>query len=57
VRLLLSGVILTAKAALDRNPKATEPELQQALSNVICRCFVQTRMMKAITRYAKERGV
>lgn len=53
----LSGVLLTAKAALDRNPKATEPELQQALSNVICRCFVQTRMMKAITRYAKERGV
>jgi nicotinate dehydrogenase subunit A len=53
----LSGVILTAKAALDRNPKATEPELQQALSNVICRCFVQTRMMKAITRYARERAV
>lgn len=53
----LSGVILTAKAALDRNPRATEPELQQALSNVICRCFVQTRMMKAITRYAKERAV
>src|SRR6187401_1707113 len=25
----LSGVILTAKAALDRNPKAAEPELQQ----------------------------
>src|SRR6188768_2336761 len=36
----LSGVILTAKALLDRNPKATEPELQQALSTVICRCFV-----------------
>ena len=47
----LSGVILTAKVALDRNPKATGAQLQQALSNVLCRCGTHTRMFKAITRY------
>jgi len=50
----LSGVILTAKVALDRNPKATGAQLRQALSNVLCRCGAHTRMMKAITRYQQE---
>jgi nicotinate dehydrogenase subunit A len=48
----LSGVMLTAKALLDQNPKATDAEIQQAMSGVICRCFANTRMMKAIKRYA-----
>ncbi len=50
----LNGVILTAKALLDRNPQATQPEIQQALSGVLCRCFVQVRMIRAIQRYARE---
>jgi nicotinate dehydrogenase subunit A len=50
----LSGVILTAKAALDANPKATDAELRQALSNVLCRCGTHTRMLKAVKRYAQE---
>jgi nicotinate dehydrogenase subunit A len=50
----LSGVILTAKVALDRNPKATGAQLQQALSTVLCRCGAHTRMMKAIRRYQQE---
>ena len=49
----LSGVILTAKALLDQNPKASETEIQQALSGVLCRCFVHSRMLKAIGRYAE----
>ena len=51
----LSGVMLTAKAFLDRNPKATAPEIEQALEHVLCRCFVHVRMMRAIERYAQER--
>src|SRR5204863_3760871 len=47
----LSGVMLTAKVALDRNPRATGAQLQQALSNVLCRCGAHTRMMKAIRKY------
>ena len=49
----LSGVILTAKAFLDKNPKASEEQLQQALSTVLCRCFTHTRMHAAILRYQK----
>ena len=47
----LSGVILTTKAFLDRNPKAGKEDLRQALSGVLCRCFVHTRMLRAIERY------
>src|SRR6266852_8643524 len=46
----LNGVILTAKAALDQNPKASESEIQQALSGVLCRCFTHVRMQAAIER-------
>lgn len=47
----LSGVILTAKAALDENPQASDSDLQDALSGVLCRCFTHTRMMRAIKKY------
>src|SRR5947207_10345109 len=52
----LSGVILTAKAFLDQNPKATDPQIQQAMSTVLCRCFAHTRMLRAIKRYAQEKA-
>ena len=52
----LSGVILTAKAFLDQNPKATDPQIQQAMSTVLCRCFAHTRMLRAIKRYAREKA-
>jgi len=48
----LSGVILTAKAFLDQNPRATDAEIQRSLSGVLCRCFTHTRMLRAIRRYA-----
>jgi nicotinate dehydrogenase subunit A len=49
----LNGVILTAKAFLDKNPRASEQQVQQALSNVLCRCYANVRMLKAVNRYAK----
>ncbi len=51
----LSGVILTAKAYLDEHPKASDAEIQQALARVLCRCFVHTRMLRAIARYRDGR--
>jgi nicotinate dehydrogenase subunit A len=48
----LNGVILTAKALLDERPRATDADIRQALSTVQCRCFVHTRMLRAIARYA-----
>jgi nicotinate dehydrogenase subunit A len=53
----LSGVILTAKAFLDENPHATREQIRQAMAGVLCRCFVHTRMWRAIDRYAQARHV
>jgi nicotinate dehydrogenase subunit A len=50
----LNGVILTAKALLDKNPKATEKEIQEGMSRVLCRCFTHTRMLRAIGRARQE---
>ena len=51
----LSGVILSAKAVLDQNPKATDDQIRQALAGVLCRCFAHARMFKAIQKYANAR--
>jgi nicotinate dehydrogenase subunit A len=49
----VNGIIMTAKAFLDKNPSATEAEIQQAMSGVLCRCFTHVRMLAAIKRYAQ----
>jgi nicotinate dehydrogenase subunit A len=49
----LSGVILTAKAVLDRNPAAPDQEIREALGGVLCRCFTHNRMLRAIRKYAE----
>ena len=50
----LNGVILTAKAFLDQNPKATDAQVQQAMSGVLCRCFANVRMLHAIKQYREK---
>jgi nicotinate dehydrogenase subunit A len=49
----LNAIIMTAKAFLDKNPKATNEQIQQAMSGVLCRCFTHVRMLRAIKRYAQ----
>ena len=51
----LSGVILEAKVLVDTNPNPSDQDIRQALSGVLCRCFVHTRMLRAIKRYAREK--
>jgi nicotinate dehydrogenase subunit A len=51
----LSGVILTAKNLLDDAPKASDEEIREAMSSILCRCFAHTRMMSAIKRYQRNR--
>jgi nicotinate dehydrogenase subunit A len=53
----LSGVILTAKALVDRTPRPTDEQIQQAMSGVLCRCFAHSRMIAAIKKYADVRSV
>jgi nicotinate dehydrogenase subunit A len=51
----LSGVILTAKVALDAKPQASDQEICDALGGILCRCFAHTRMLRAIRKYADTR--
>ena len=49
----INGVVLTAKAFLDRNPGASDQQLREALSTVLCRCGTHVRIVAAIRRYAE----
>jgi nicotinate dehydrogenase subunit A len=51
----LNGVILTAKAFVDQNPKPTDAQIQQAMASVLCRCFANTRMLRAIYDATRRR--
>ena len=50
----INGVIMTAKALIDRTPNPSDAQIRQALSNVLCRCGAHLRMVAAIKRYAQE---
>jgi carbon-monoxide dehydrogenase small subunit len=47
------GMILTAKAFLDRNPDPTEEEVKQAISGNLCRCTGYVKIVEAILLAAK----
>jgi nicotinate dehydrogenase subunit A len=49
----VNGVIMTAKAFIDSNPRATDEQIRQAMSNVLCRCAANSRMLSAIRKYAQ----
>ncbi len=51
----VNGVIMTAKALLDRTPNASDAQIRQAMSTVLCRCGAHVRMLAAIRRYAQGR--
>jgi carbon-monoxide dehydrogenase small subunit len=42
------GMILTAKALLDENPRPTEPEVRQAIAGNLCRCTGYQKIVEAI---------
>ena len=47
------GMILTARALLDRNPNPSEEEIREAISGQICRCTGYQNIVKSI-RWAAE---
>jgi len=49
-----SGMIMTATALLERNPRPTEADITQALSRNLCRCGTHVRIVRAIRRAAEE---
>jgi len=42
------GMILSAKALLDKNPKPTEMEIRTAISGNLCRCTGYVKIIEAI---------
>lgn len=50
----ISGMIMSAKALLDRVPKPSEAQIREAMAGNLCRCGTHTRILRAIQRAAKE---
>jgi nicotinate dehydrogenase subunit A len=50
----MNGIIMTAKALLDKNPNPTVADIKGALDRVLCRCGSHLRVIRAIQRAAKE---
>ena len=42
------GMMLSARALLDRNPRPTLPQIQEALSGNLCRCTGYTKIYEAV---------
>jgi aerobic-type carbon monoxide dehydrogenase small subunit (CoxS/CutS family) len=47
------GMILSAKALLDSNPKPTEHEIRTAISGNLCRCTGYQKIVEAVQEAAK----
>ena len=51
-----NGMIMAAKALLDRNRKPSDEEIKNALADQLCRCGVHNRIVRAVQRAAAEIG-
>ena len=49
----LPGIIISAKALLDRNPAPSRGEIAAALDDNICRCGSHIRILRAVERAAR----
>ena len=48
----LSGIIISAKALLDRNPSPSRADIVAALDKHLCRCGAQARILRAVEQAA-----
>ena len=48
----LAGILISAKALLDRNPSPSRAEIATALDDNICRCGSHVRILRAVERAA-----
>jgi nicotinate dehydrogenase subunit A len=49
-----NGMVMTAKALLDRNPRPSERDIKAALNVHLCRCASHNRIVRAVQRAAAE---
>ena len=48
----VSGILMSAKALLDAEPRADDARIRQALEGNLCRCGTHARILRAIRRVA-----
>jgi nicotinate dehydrogenase subunit A len=51
----VNGMIMTAKALLDKNPDPSVAEIKEALNRNLCRCGTHLRIVRAVKRAAREK--
>jgi len=49
-----NGMIMSAKALLDKTPRPTEAQIKKALAANLCRCGTHNRVVRAVLRASKE---
>jgi nicotinate dehydrogenase subunit A len=49
-----NGMVMAAKALLDRNPRPSERDIKAALNGHLCRCASHNRIVRAVQRAATE---
>jgi nicotinate dehydrogenase subunit A len=52
----IPGIIMSAKALLDRNPQPSEADVRQGLAGNLCRCGAHNRIVRAVLRAAQTGG-
>lgn len=50
------GMVMSAKALLNRNPNPTEEDIKEALAGNLCRCTGYQRIINAVLDVAKKGG-
>jgi nicotinate dehydrogenase subunit A len=51
-----AGIVMTARALLNQNPRASEPQVREALVGNLCRCGSHARVIRAVMRVAGGRA-
>jgi len=51
------GILLSARALLDRNSHPTEEEIKEAIVGNLCRCTGYVRIIEGVKKAAKELSV
>jgi nicotinate dehydrogenase subunit A len=52
----IAGMIMAAKALLDRNPQPSAAEVRHGLAENLCRCGTHNRIVRAVLRAAQNGG-
>ena len=49
-----NGMVMSAKALLEKNPRPSDAQIKQALNGHLCRCAWHNRIVRAVQKAAKE---